>query len=241
MARRTGPSVTRAIASFQEAIALDPEYAPAHASLASAYALAITYRYDIGMDGYAAAAQAMRRLAGIGDAVFHPADYAILNGSISEPRMGRAFSIHTFFGHLGSALAPATILFLAALTDGRIGKALREIHSRPGAAWSVAGLAEKAGMSRSAFARRFQELMNMTPMHYVAHWRMQRAWDELNAGSQSVSALAEKYGYGSEVSFRKAFRKHIGKGPGAVRRESTVRTSPQTAKKMTLRYGQTET
>jgi AraC family transcriptional activator of mtrCDE len=131
--------------------------------------------------------------------------------------------------------------FLAALTDGRIGKALREIHSRPGAAWSVAGLAEKAGMSRSAFARRFQELMNMTPMHYVAHWRMQRAWDELNAGSQSVSALAGKYGYGSEVSFRKAFRKHIGKGPGAVRRESTVRTSPQTAKKMTLRYGQTET
>jgi MFS family permease len=59
-------------------------------------------------------------LSGIGHSVFHPADYAILNSSINPERMGRAFSIHTFFGHLGSALAPATILFLAALTDWKI-------------------------------------------------------------------------------------------------------------------------
>jgi MFS family permease len=59
-------------------------------------------------------------LAGIGHSVFHPADYAILNSSINPRRMGRAFSIHTFFGHLGSALAPATILFLAALTDWKL-------------------------------------------------------------------------------------------------------------------------
>lgn len=52
-------------------------------------------------------------LAGIGDAVFHPADYAILNGSISEARMGRAFSVHTFSGHLGFAAAPAYITFVA--------------------------------------------------------------------------------------------------------------------------------
>ena len=131
--------------------------------------------------------------------------------------------------------------FLAALTDGRIGKALREIHSKPGAAWSVANLAEKAGMSRSAFARRFQDLMKASPMHYVTHWRMQRAWDELNAGSRSVAALAEKYGYGSEVSFRKAFKKHIGQGPGAVRRHSVNSGSPKASQKTTLRYGQTET
>jgi len=130
---------------------------------------------------------------------------------------------------------------LAALTDVRIGKVLREIHSRPGAPWSVASLAGSAGMSRSAFARRFQDLMRVTPMNYVTHWRMQRAWDELSAGSRSVAALAEKYGYGSEVSFRKAFKKHMGQGPGAVRRESAVRKSRQASQKTTLRYGQTET
>ena len=59
-------------------------------------------------------------LAGVGNSVFHPADYAILNSSIKPARMGRAFSIHTFFGHLGFALAPATILFLAALTDWKL-------------------------------------------------------------------------------------------------------------------------
>ncbi|TDI65174.1 MAG: MFS transporter [Alphaproteobacteria bacterium] len=59
-------------------------------------------------------------LAGVGNSVFHPADYAILNASINPARMGRAFSIHTFFGHLGFALAPATMLFLAALTDWKM-------------------------------------------------------------------------------------------------------------------------
>jgi len=52
-------------------------------------------------------------IAATGNSVFHPADYAILNSSISPHRMGRAFSIHTFAGHLGSALAPITIIFAA--------------------------------------------------------------------------------------------------------------------------------
>jgi MFS family permease len=53
-------------------------------------------------------------IAATGNSVFHPADYAILNSSINPERMGRAFSIHTFAGHLGSAVAPITIIFLAA-------------------------------------------------------------------------------------------------------------------------------
>ena len=58
-------------------------------------------------------------VAGIGNSVFHPADYAILNSSINAERMGKAFSLHTFAGHLGGALAPATIIFLVALYDWR--------------------------------------------------------------------------------------------------------------------------
>lgn len=53
-------------------------------------------------------------VAATGNSVFHPADYAILNSSINPSRMGRAFSIHTFAGHLGSAVAPITIIFAAA-------------------------------------------------------------------------------------------------------------------------------
>src|SRR4051812_22994456 len=53
-------------------------------------------------------------LIGIANAVYHPADYAILSARIAGPRIGRAFSIHTFAGMFGSAVAPATVLVLAA-------------------------------------------------------------------------------------------------------------------------------
>ncbi|MEE9290330.1 MAG: MFS transporter [Alphaproteobacteria bacterium] len=53
-------------------------------------------------------------LAGVGNAVFHPADYSIMNQTVRASRMGRSFSAHTFAGHLGSALAPVVTLFLVA-------------------------------------------------------------------------------------------------------------------------------
>lgn len=58
---------------------------------------------------------ALMVLAGLGNAVFHPADYAILSGSVTAVRMGRAFSIHTFGGSFGFAAAPVTVVFLTGL------------------------------------------------------------------------------------------------------------------------------
>jgi MFS transporter, FSR family, fosmidomycin resistance protein len=54
-------------------------------------------------------------LAGLGNSVFHPADYAILSAAVDGRRMGRAFSIHTFGGYAGFALAPPAIVALTAL------------------------------------------------------------------------------------------------------------------------------
>jgi MFS transporter, FSR family, fosmidomycin resistance protein len=51
-------------------------------------------------------------VAGLANCVYHPADYSILNARMSEGRMGRAFSIHTFAGYLGGAITPAVMLFL---------------------------------------------------------------------------------------------------------------------------------
>ena len=53
--------------------------------------------------------------AGLANCVYHPADYAILTDGISQDRMGRAFSIHTFAGFVGSAIAPPLLLGLAAV------------------------------------------------------------------------------------------------------------------------------
>ena len=53
--------------------------------------------------------------AGLGHSVFHPANYAIMNSSVNESHVGRAFSLHTVTGSAGSALAPVLITSLAAL------------------------------------------------------------------------------------------------------------------------------
>jgi len=57
---------------------------------------------------------ALAVLAGIGNSVFHPADYAIMSGTVSEAKVGRAFGIHTFSGFFGGAVAPVTMGLLAA-------------------------------------------------------------------------------------------------------------------------------
>lgn len=58
-------------------------------------------------------------LAGIANSVYHPADYAILSATQNERRMGRAFSIHTFAGFVGGAMAPALMVLLVASFDVR--------------------------------------------------------------------------------------------------------------------------
>lgn len=59
LGQRTPEGIFRAIDDFSEAIEMDPDYAPAYADLASAYALALSYRYEIGMDGYETAARSL--------------------------------------------------------------------------------------------------------------------------------------------------------------------------------------
>ena len=53
-------------------------------------------------------------LIGVANSVFHPANYAILDAIIPSAKMGRAFSVHSFGGYLGTAAAPATVIFLEA-------------------------------------------------------------------------------------------------------------------------------
>ena len=58
---------------------------------------------------------AMMVVAGLGNAVYHPADYAILSSSVSEKHVGKAFSVHTASGFFGGFLAPAIALPLASV------------------------------------------------------------------------------------------------------------------------------
>jgi MFS family permease len=58
-------------------------------------------------------------LGGMGNAVYHPANYSILSVSVDPRRVGRAFSVHALCGTLGYAAAPATMLALVAFMSWR--------------------------------------------------------------------------------------------------------------------------
>ncbi len=62
---------------------------------------------------------AMFALAGVGNTVYHPADYALLSHRVPAERIGQAFSVHTFAGMLGSAVAPASLLMMHSLWGWR--------------------------------------------------------------------------------------------------------------------------
>lgn len=57
-------------------------------------------------------------LLGLANSVYHPADYAILAAHMDEARMGRAFSVHTFAGYFGGAVAPAIVAALITVSGG---------------------------------------------------------------------------------------------------------------------------
>lgn len=58
-------------------------------------------------------------VAGIGNSVFHPADFALINRQVGKPRLGHAFSVHGISGNLGWAAAPLVITTVAAYTGWR--------------------------------------------------------------------------------------------------------------------------
>lgn len=104
-----------------------------------------------------------------------------------------------------------------ALRDPRLPKALRRIHERPQEKWTIAVLAEHAGMSRAAFARRFKSTLAMTPMAYVTGIRIAKAKRMLASGD-SVDRVASAVGYESPEAFRKLFQRTTGKSPVAYAR-----------------------
>ena len=62
---------------------------------------------------------AMFAVAGIGNAVYHPANYSMLSHQIAPERLGSAFSIHTFAGMAGSAVAPASLILVQSMAGWR--------------------------------------------------------------------------------------------------------------------------
>ncbi len=120
-------------------------------------------------------------------------------------------------------LPPQQAGWLAGLRDPFVGKALSLMHARPSVEWTIEDLAKEVGLSRSILAERFNDLVGLPPMHYLAKWRMQLAARLLSSGATSMADVAQQIGYGSEAAFSRAFKKIVGQPPSSWRRRTPAK------------------
>jgi AraC-like DNA-binding protein len=113
--------------------------------------------------------------------------------------------------------------WLSGLRDRHVGEALRLIHGRPAENWTLERLAREVGLSRSTLAGRFTHFVQVSPMQYLARWRLQLAGRMLEKPGISIAQAGAEVGYESEAAFNRAFRKLVGVPPGIWRKGRLAR------------------
>ncbi len=108
--------------------------------------------------------------------------------------------------------------WLAGLREPYVARALALLHGEIARPWTVDDLGREVGLSRSALADRFIQLIGVPPMHYLTGWRMQVAAQKLRDTSASLAQVADLVGYESEAAFSRAFKKEFGTAPATWRR-----------------------
>jgi AraC-like DNA-binding protein len=110
---------------------------------------------------------------------------------------------------------------LGALRDEAVNRALALMHGQPGEPWTVQGLGRSVGLSRAAFAKRFQVVVGEAPLQYLTRLRMEVACERLRHTDEPLEQLALRVGYADGFSFNRAFRRVVGVPPGHYRSAPT--------------------
>ena len=101
----------------------------------------------------------------------------------------------------------------AAQGDPVVGPALRLMQHHPEHPWTVADLADRAGVSRASFARRFTELVGEPPMAFLIGWRIALAADLLLEPDATIASVARQVGYATPFALSAAFKRERGISP----------------------------
>lgn len=141
--------------------------------------------------------------------------------SLMNEHLAHLMLVEVLRTHLAT-LNSSGIGWFYGLADRNLSVALSAIHADPAHRWSVQELAQRATMSRSAFALRFKQVVGSAPMEYLTHWRMLLASDRLKNSDDSVSTIAFSLGYESESAFSTAFKRVMSQSPRHYVREHTT-------------------
>ena len=115
-------------------------------------------------------------------------------------------------------LPPGGKGWLAGLGDRFVGRTLALVHGKPEEPWTVERLGRQVGLSRSALADRFVDVMGEPIFAFLTRWRLQMAAEFLLSTSRPIGAIARDAGYESAGAFSAAFKRVFGKPPSIWRR-----------------------
>ncbi|WP_040794241.1 AraC family transcriptional regulator [Nocardia higoensis] len=162
---------------------------------------------------------------------YHPALRGVVDllaAELAEPRQGGdaaipnlleimlLFLLRAWFDEQAGARPTG---WAAAFADPAVAAALRAVHEDPARPWTVADLADIAGVSRATLARRFTATIAEPPLAYVTRWRLLTAARLLRETDAPLQSIARKVGYTSEFAFAKAFKRAYGLAPGHYRHQ----------------------
>ncbi|OVZ65284.1 hypothetical protein CDO46_06195 [Pigmentiphaga sp. NML030171] len=136
---------------------------------------------------------------------------------LATARMADLLLAHILGEHL-RASAERGAGMLRGMADQGIARAMLAIHDHPGRPWTVATLASACHLSRTVFSERFRHLVGMTPMQYLASYRMAVAAEKLKDPALTLDDIAAVVGYESDKAFARAFRRWNGMTPAAYAR-----------------------
>ncbi|HSN22293.1 MAG TPA: AraC family transcriptional regulator [Usitatibacter sp.] len=115
--------------------------------------------------------------------------------------------------------------WIAGLNDRYVGRALALVHGRPSEPWTVERLGRQVGLSRSALAERFSDVMGEPIIAFLTRWRLQLAAEFLLATPRPIEAIAREAGYESASAFSHAFRRAFRKPPSVWRKRARRRSA----------------
>ena len=145
-------------------------------------------------------------------------------GSLITEHLAHIMLIQVLRLHLASERNTG-VGWLYVLTDPQLGAAVTSMHADVSHRWTLEELGKAAGMSRSSFASRFKQVAGVSPMEYLAQWRIHLAADRLRTTADSVASIASAVGYESDAAFSNAFKKATGHSPKRYRHDHRAASS----------------